>query len=319
MVDVFPFTDLSDEEFALVNSNFDTNFNSWMDLENCDLNLKTFQYTDHDSFDYENDIDIDYNCFNTVNIKCSYFTENHFKNKNKAKGDLSIIHFNCRSLSANFAHLQSYLNLDLDYIFDVITLSETWFNTSSNIDLYHIPGYDMCHIDRSDKRGGGVALYIHNSIKYSKVDKMCIAINDALECISVELKFENRRNIIVSCLYRQQGSSIDTLTDTIEQCFRYKRSDVYLCGDLNINLLNYQNQGSTRDFLDALFSLGLFPLIDRPTRITRHTASLIDNIFSNVLHSDLECGILINDVSDHLAVFSISKSNISRKKLNEYI
>lgn len=58
MVDVFPFTDLSDEEFALVNSNFDTNFNSWMDLENCDFNLKTFQYADHDAFDYENDIDI---------------------------------------------------------------------------------------------------------------------------------------------------------------------------------------------------------------------------------------------------------------------
>ena len=33
----------------------------------------------------------------------------------------------------------------------------------------------------------------------------------------------------------------------------------YLCGDINIDLLKYENHKGTRDFLNALFSLGMFP------------------------------------------------------------
>ena len=37
----------------------------------------------------------------------------------------------------------------------------------------------------------------------------------------------------------------------------------------------------TGEFLDVMYSKMFFPLITRPTRITSHTATLIDNIFSN--------------------------------------
>ena len=60
-------------------------------------------------------------------------------------------------------------------------------------------------------------------------------------------------------------------------------------------------------FLNALFSLGMFPLIDRPSRITEYSATLIDNIFSNNLYENISNGLLINDISDHLPVFSITK------------
>ena len=40
-----------------------------------------------------------------------------------------------------------------------------------------------------------------------------------------------------------------------------------------------------------------------PTRITAHSATLIDNIFTNHLTHNLFSGIIINDLSDHLLVF----------------
>ena len=52
------------------------------------------------------------------------------------------------------------------------------------------------------------------------------------------------------------------------------------------------------------------PLINRPTRISKTSATLIDNIFTNN-HSDLvnSChGILITDISDHFPIFHINKS-----------
>ena len=46
------------------------------------------------------------------------------------------------------------------------------------------------------------------------------------------------------------------------------------------------------------------PLIDRPTRITAHSATLIDNIFTNHFSPSVLKGIVISDISDHLPVFA---------------
>ena len=56
-----------------------------------------------------------------------------------------------------------------------------------------------------------------------------------------------------------------------------------------------------------MFSLGLYPLIDKPTRITDHSATLIDNIFTNELDSNINSGLLISDISDHLPIFVVCK------------
>jgi len=58
-----------------------------------------------------------------------------------------------------------------------------------------------------------------------------------------------------------------------------------------------------------MFSHDLVPMIDRPTRITSHTATLIDNIFVNNLHDITPSGLLFFDISDHLAVFYLSDCN----------
>ena len=53
----------------------------------------------------------------------------------------------------------------------------------------------------------------------------------------------------------------------------------------------------------------LLPLITRPTRITPHTATLIDNIFVNNFFVCSRSGLLFTDISDHLPVFSIHSDN----------
>ena len=47
------------------------------------------------------------------------------------------------------------------------------------------------------------------------------------------------------------------------------------------------------------------PLILQPTRITRHSNVLIDNIFSNVVDPDVISGNLTATISDHLPQFAI--------------
>ena len=54
-----------------------------------------------------------------------------------------------------------------------------------------------------------------------------------------------------------------------------------------------------------------FPMITCPTRITSHTATLLDNIFANTFFDHSRSGSLITDISDHLPDFLIHSNNDS--------
>ncbi len=74
-------------------------------------------------------------------------------------------------------------------------------------------------------------------------------------------------------------------------------------GDYNIDMYCLNEHSATNEFVENLFSHMFLPLISMPTRITAHSATLIDNIFTNHLTQNLFSGIIINDLSDHLPVF----------------
>ena len=82
-------------------------------------------------------------------------------------------------------------------------------------------------------------------------------------------------------------------------------------GDFNINLLKYYCCNFSNHFFNKLSSVGYMPLITKPTRITKCTAKLIDNIFANNLsRTEHSSGILLHDISDHFPTFTITEYNI---------
>ena len=71
-------------------------------------------------------------------------------------------------------------------------------------------------------------------------------------------------------------------------------------------LINNENHTLTPDFVDLLHSHSFISLINRPTRITSTTATLIDNIFTNSTNIENSFqGLLVTDVSDHLPIFCV--------------
>ena len=54
-------------------------------------------------------------------------------------------------------------------------------------------------------------------------------------------------------------------------------------------------------------TLGFFPQITRPTRLSGDSNTLIDNIFTNNFYKPHLAGILVTPVSDHLIQFCIIK------------
>ena len=60
----------------------------------------------------------------SINIDCKYYTEYKFTKEINKFQDFSIIHFNCKSLSANFKEINTSLH-GISQNFDMIAFSET--------------------------------------------------------------------------------------------------------------------------------------------------------------------------------------------------
>ena len=76
----------------------------------------------------------------------------------------------------------------------------------------------------------------------------------------------------------------------------------YLMGDFNINLFKSESCDYANQFIGQLFTSSFFPLITKATRITYHTATLIDNIFTNNIE---ELDNSLNGIR-FLAIFQIT-------------
>jgi hypothetical protein len=67
--------------------------------------------------------------------------------------------------------------------------------------------------------------------------------------------------------------------------------EVFILGDINIGFLKYNSDNQTSEYLDMLLDQGLMPLITKATRITHHTSTLIDHIYTNTPQKVLRAGI----------------------------
>lgn len=95
---------------------------------------------------------------------------------------------------------------------------------------------------------------------------------------------------------------------------------LYVIGDFNIDLLKFETCDFSQRFLISLQSCCLFPTIDKPTRVHRNSATLIDNIFSNNPRLGTLSGNIVSDISDHFTQFCITPSgkdiqHITSKKI----
>ena len=83
----------------------------------------------------------------------------------------------------------------------------------------------------------------------------------------------------------------------------------HIMGDFNLDLLKHELHCPTEKFLDTMYANSYILMINRPTRVTRDTCTLIGNIFANnySIDSHFVSGILKADITDHYIIFHIIK------------
>ena len=245
-----------------------------------------------------------------VNELNNNFSENEFNGTN-------FLHMNISSICRNFDDLQTLL-ARINVTFNVIGITETRLNKSSirntNIDL---SGYSFEHTP-TEANCGGALLYIDNNINYIVRDDLCIYRSKELESVFIEIINSKGKNTIVGCVYRHPCMNptefIDIYLSELLQKFSKEDKTIMLMGDFNIDLLKYDHNTDSASFLDSLYTNFLLPYISTPSRVTTHSRTLIDNIFSNNIEDGLISGNIISMISDHYAQFLLMKNMKIKQK-----
>ena len=230
--------------------------------------------------------------------------------------NLIVLQLNIRGLISHKTDLHQLLNtLKLkNSTVDVVLLCETFLN-GTTVKQVHIPGYTLISNHRRQYKGGGTAILVREGITFTRKSELDTFIEKHVESVFIEILTKSHKHIIIGSMYRPPNNTDDSFLESILK-LRHKLSitkekkELIIRMDHNYDLLKSNEHKKTEEFLELLINRELFPTITHPTRITKSSATLIDNIFvSTNLHKNSDSAILINDMSDHMPVFNIIETD----------
>ena len=95
---------------------------------------------------------------------------------------------------------------------------------------------------------------------------------------------DNKRSTFVNVLYRSPYGKIElfkTFLVKLLSSVQNANKNLHIAGDLNLNLPDHESNKKVPDFFNIIYRNGMTPTINKPTRVTRTTATAIDYILTN--------------------------------------
>ena len=241
-------------------------------------------------------------------------------------GSLNLCLINTQSATNKLDQLQHQMAVNN---IDILLVTETWFKDTQLDSEVAIPGYSIFRRDRdltasNLSRGGGVAVYFHNSISPLVQRRSDLEPLAPIECVCLELKLhkahQNQRPVLVFNFYRPPHQPIDffvhhlhtTLVDLVDS----QTHSIVVTGDFNAKLSSWcASDTNTPDGISlqrTLDNLGLYQLTrDTPSRYSPcgRTHSLLDLVITNnpeLVHS----AAVLSPMTDHCPIlYSLFVSN----------
>ena len=232
---------------------------------------------------------------------CDYITNDSLELIESNVSDLNIIHLNIRGLKSKINDLNELL-VKLKNP-EIMILNETWLKESDNKRII-LPNYKYEGIPRNNKKGGGVGFLITTDILY-RIRNDLIPDDKTMSCEQCYIEIKNNtEKVIIGTMYRPPSTNISEFINTFNTQIDKINKKGYECIiglDHNLDLLKQSVHSKTQEFLECILDHNLLPTITKPTRISKTSATLIDNILiSKKLQPNYESLIIVDDLSDHL-------------------
>ena len=187
-------------------------------------------------------------------------------------------------------------------------VSETWLLPHTPDNFVCIPNYKIFRLDNG--RGAGTCIYINDTLKVNQIHTD-IPRPPGIEDTWITVQCRKLPSIIIGCMYRHPKALAGTF-DYIEDIFRsmsVRGKPVFILGDFNDNLFLKGNKLSK-----IIKSYKLTQIIDKPTRITPASATLLDLVITNKPEMILSHDVVPQVVADHeLVSINVDISKPKRK------
>ena len=231
-------------------------------------------------------------------------------------GELKTFNLNIRSL---WKHIDKITDINETLKnFDVLCFNETSCNVEKLpngindilIENFHPPVVKPPY--RQSNKGGGLVTYINKSLCNEEDITRLEAMEPGTPDQNGEFLFVKVANckctektVILGNVYRSPSSStqkfIELYDEVLHKLDKFKNKHALISGDFNIDLLNHESDVFAQQLLDTAAKYGYAQTIARPTRITDHSTTLIDHIYSNMISKVVSSSVITVDLTDHLA------------------
>ena len=162
----------------------------------------------------------------------------------RAKNSLSVYYTNCRSILNKIDLLRGMACVEK---FDVIALTETWLDMSGKVfdPEVRTEGYTLFYKDRENRRGGGVALYVRDTLQCCTNSK--IKTDNKTESLWVDIK-QGSESIVMGLVYRPPNASQEinsSLWQEINRASRHRQ--ICVLGDFNFRNVDWSLMVGNRE------------------------------------------------------------------------
>ena len=91
--------------------------------------------------------------------------------------------------------------------------------------------------------------------------------------------------------------------------------NVYIAGDFNLNLLDHSPNKKVRNYLNLIYQNSFIPTVNKPTRVTRKTSTILDHILTNLfVNTNFKTFIFKIDISDHFPICFLQPTSRPREQ-----
>ena len=188
----------------------------------------------------------------------------------------------------------------------VIGITESKLDGSVLDGEINIDGYELVRSDWN-RHGGGVACYICSDISFNIRGDF----SSEIENIFFDILLPKIKPILIGILYRppEQSKFLDSLSTSISQTCSFNEQEVYILGDLNINLINSQKHtpDGIKQYKEFCSLHGIEQLLTLPIHITKNSSSLLDHVLTNSADRISQFGIVNVGLSDHQLIYCTRK------------
>jgi len=197
-------------------------------------------------------------------------------------------------------------------------------------DLYYLDGFNnpiFQKPSRDSNKGGGLAIYVNSERFGEDTVKLLenLSYSDSPEngeflFVEIDTGTKNK-NIILGNFYRSPSYKtepfINKLNDIYSNLKKDTNKNIIFLGDANIDMIRYDTNVEAQNYFNVMSQHGFTPVISRPTRITDHSATLIDHIFTNTISNFQKSGIITDHFADHLGVYMKISFRVPVNKVNK--